>query len=329
VSRIARALSLLLFLGGVCGASHVASQPAPGQHRVAFVNVGPAAPNAPNAAALKAGLAELGYVEGKNLTLDIRWGNQRVEQLPGLVNELLALNPRVIVSGGGAVMARVVKAATTTVPVVFVVGDPVAEKIVPNLARPGGNLTGLAVLAGDLEPKRIELLHRIVPKARRIAIIWNPAEPTAERFFRAAEESAKRLGLTCSAWEARNLGELEKAFGEIARARADALFVVADPVLGFHRARIVEFASANRLPGIYFWREFAEIGGLASYGTNLAAIYRRAAIYIDKILKGANPGELPIEQPTMFELVVNLKAARALDITIPQAVLTGADIVIE
>jgi putative ABC transport system substrate-binding protein len=233
------------------------------------------------------------------------------------------------VSAGGPATARVVKAATTTVPVVFIVGDPVAENIVVNLAQPGGNLTGFSVLAGDLEPKRIEILHWMVPKARRIAVIWNPAEPTAERFFQSADEAARKLGLTPLAWKARNLQELEEAFAEIAKAKLDALFIVADPVLGFHRARIVEFAAANRLPGIYFWREFAQAGGLASYGTNLANVYRRAAGYVDKILKGTPPGKLPIEQPTTFELVVNLKAARALGLAIPQDIASRADEVIE
>ena len=325
--RVLAAIALLATLG--LAHAPALAQPAPGTHRIAFVNVGPAAPNAPNINALRTGLAELGYVEGKNLTIDLRWGNGKPELLPGLVSELIAQKPRLIISGGGAVTARAVKAATTTVPVVFIVGDPVAENIVGNLARPGGNLTGLAVLAGDLESKRIELLNQMVPKARRIAIIWNPAEPTAERFFQSTDDAARKLGLTPLAWKARNLEELETAFAEIAKAKADALFIVADPVLGFQRTRILEFAAANRLPGIYFWRQFPQAGGLASYGTNLAAIYRRAAGYADRILKGTPPGQLPIEQPTTFELVVNAKAARALGLTIPREVLNRADEVIE
>jgi putative ABC transport system substrate-binding protein len=324
-----RHFAFLLALGGIGVAGPASAQPAPGQHRIAFVSVGPAAPNEGYVAAFRLGLADLGYVEGKNLIIDFRWANQKADQLPALVNELIALNPRVIVSTGGAMTARAVKAATTTVPVVFIVGDPVAENIVANLAHPGGNLTGFAVLAGDLEPKRVEILHQMVPKARRIAIVWNPGEPTAGRFFQSAEAATQRLGLTPLGWKARNLEELEGAFTEIAKAKVDALLVIADPLLGFHRLRIVEFAAANRLPGIYFWRDFAQAGGIASYGANLPSVYRRVGIYLDKILKGASPGQLPIEQPTTFEFVVNLKAARALGITIPRDILSRADEVIE
>lgn len=324
-----RVPAALFLIAGLAAAQEGACQPAPGQHRIAFINVGPAAPNAVNVAAFKAGLADLGYVEGKNITIDFRWADQKVERLPGLVTELLSLNPRVIVSTGGPATVGAVKAATTTVPVVFITGDPVGEKVVSNLARPGGNLTGLAVLAGELEAKRLEMLNQMIPRARRIAIIWNPMQPSVEPIFRTVEEAGKRLGLSLLPWKARNKDELESAFGEIPKAKADALFVVADPVLGFERARIVEFAAANRLPGIYFWREFVEIGGLASYGTNLPAVYRRSGALVDKILKGAKPGDLPIEQPTTFELVVNLRTAKALGIGIPQVVRQRADTIIE
>jgi putative ABC transport system substrate-binding protein len=298
-------------------------------HRIAYINSGPAGPNAPNVAAFRAGLADLGYVEGRNLVIDFRWADQGVDQLPALVNELLALKPEIIFSTGGAVTARAVKAATATVPVVFVTGDPVTEGIVPNLARPGGNLTGYAVLAGDLEAKRLEILQQLLPRAKRIAVIWNPTQPSVEGIYRSVEEAATRLGMTLLPWKARNPAELEHAFVAIANAKADALFIVGDPILGFERVRIVEFASKNRLPGIYFWREFAEVGGLASYGTNLAAVYRRSAAYIDQILKGAKPGDLPIQQPTTFEFIINLKTAKALGIAIPPMVRQRADEVIE
>jgi putative ABC transport system substrate-binding protein len=305
------------------------AQPAPGQHRVAFINLGPAAPNATNVAAFRAGMAELGYVEGRNLTLDIRWGDNKVERLPALARELLAAKPRVVVSTGGPPTARAVQDATSTVPVVFVTGDPVAEGLVANFARPGRNLTGIAVLHGDLDPKRLELLKRLVPRARRLAVMWNPAQPSADAIVARAEAAAKQIGFVPQLWKVRDRAELEAAFAGIAAAKPEALYVIADPVIGFERARIVEFSTAQRLPAVYFWREFAELGGLASYGTNLNAVYRRLATLVDKVLKGANPGELPIEQPALYELVVNLRTAKALDLAIPTDVLSRADQLIE
>jgi putative ABC transport system substrate-binding protein len=305
------------------------AEPAPGVHRIAFINSGPKVANETNLAAFQAGLAELGYVEGRNLFVTYGWGDQKVEQLPALVNELLSSRPEVIVSTGGPVTARAVANATSTIPIVFITGDPLAEKLVPNMARPGGNASGFSVMAGELEAKRLEILQQLLPRAKRVAVIWNPTAPYAEGVFRNAEEAANRLDLTLLSWKAGNRAELEQVFTEIVNTKVDALFVVSDPVLGFERARIVEFASKNRLPGIYFWREFAEIGGLASYGTNLAAMYRQSASYVDKILKGAKPGDLPVQQPTTFEFVVNLKTAEALGVVIPNTIRQRADQVIQ
>jgi putative ABC transport system substrate-binding protein len=326
---ISRRIALLIAVTALVAAWGVTAQPAPGKHVVGFINSGPPGPNAKNVAAFKAGMAELGYVEGRNLEIVFRWAEQRPDRLPALANELVGMKPEVIVSTGGAPTVRAVKAATATIPIVFITGNPVAEQIVPGLARPGGNLTGFAVLAGDLEAKRLEMLKLLLPRAKRIAIVWNPAQPYVDDNVQNVEGAARRLDMTVIKWKAKNRQELELAFAEIAAAKADALFVVADPVLGYERERIVNFANKNQLPGIYFWREFAEIGGLASYGTNLAAVYRRAATYVDKILKGAKPGDLPIEQPTTFELVINRATAKALGITISPAVLQRADEVIE
>jgi putative ABC transport system substrate-binding protein len=324
VRGAARVLPLLSLVAAVSTAAF-AADPAPGTHRVAFLSSGPAAANVENFAAFKQGLAENGYVEGRNLVLDVRWANGNVASLPNLVNEALDAKPKVIISTGGAVTIDAVKAATTSVPVIFISGDPVAEKIVSNLARPGGNLTGFAVLAGDLEAKRLEVLRELLPRAKRIAIIWNPTQVSIEPIIQAVEVAAKQLDFTLVPWKARNPSELDAAFAEIAKAKADALFVVADPVLGFERARIVAFAKKNQLPAIYFWREFVEIGGLASYGTSLSDVYRRIGGYVDKILKGQKPGDLPIQQPTTFELVVNRDTARELGLTIPLSVLQRAD----
>jgi len=302
-----------------------AADPAPGTHRVAFISSGPAAANVENFAAFKQGLVENGYVEGRNLVLDVRWADGNVAILPSLVNELLGAKPRIVVSTGGPVTVGAVKAATTSVPVVFISGDPVSEKIVSNLPRPGGNLTGFSVLAGELEAKRLEVLRELLPRAKRIAVVWNPSQVSIDPIVQAVEVAAKRLDFTVVPWKARNPGELDPVFAEIAKANVDALFVIADPVLGFERERIVAFAKHNRLPAIYFWREFVEIGGLASYGTSLSDVYRRIGGYVDKILKGQKPGDLPIQQPTMFELVVNRDTARELGLTIPLSVLQRAD----
>ncbi len=325
---IAKSITMLAVFGGLAISGGAAGQPAAGMHRIGFINSGPPGPNAKNFAAFRDGLAELGYVEGRNLELVVRCGDQKIDQIPALVTDLLSARPEVIVSTGGQVPARALKDATATIPVVFITGDPVAERLVASLARPGGNLTGLAVLAGDLEAKRLEILKLLLPRAKRIAVIWNPSQLYVEGIVRNVEAAATRLDLTLLQWKSRNRNELEPAFAGIAEAKADALFVVADPVLGFERSRIVEFANQQRLPGVYFWREFAEVGGLASYGTNLPAVYRRTATFVDKILKGAKPADLPIEQPTTFELVINLRTATALGLTVPQAMLLRADEVI-
>ena len=327
--RIFNIAALLSVLAAVSASVAAAAAPAPGQHRIAFINVGPAAPNSKNVEAFRAGLAELGYVEGRNLTIDYRWADQKVDQLPTLANELLAAKPAVLVSTGGPTTIRAIKSATHTVPVVFITNDPVAEGFVQSLARPGGNMTGLANMTGDLEAKRLELLTEIVPKARKIALVWNPDQPLIAALVGNVEAAGSQLRLKLLPWQARNAGELENVFAEIAKARVDALFIVADPVLGFERARIVDFAAKQRLPSIYFWREFADIGGLASYGTNLPVVYRRTATYIDKILKGTPPGQLPVERPTTFELVINLKTAKALGISVPSAVQQRADTLLE
>ena len=222
----------LLLLCALIAASGAIGQPAPGVHRIGFINAGPAAPNAKNAAAFKAGMAELGYVEGRNLEIDFVWGDQKVDRLPAMAAELVRRKPAVIVSTGGAATVRAVKGATTTIPVVFISGSPIAEQIVPSLARPGGNLTGFSVLAGDLEAKRLEMLTLLLPRARRVAIIWNSATPYVEDIVRGVESAAVRLDLKLVAWKATSAADLEKAFGEITESKFDALFVVVTPSSG-------------------------------------------------------------------------------------------------
>ena len=325
MNRRAFSRKLAVALLAASGLSAAQSQSA--VHRVGFINVGPQAPNMPNVTAFREEMRILGYVEGQNLAIDFRWGDGNVDRLPALIAELLAWKPDVILSSGGPPTIRALKMATTTVPVVFVTGEPMSEGIVSSLSRPGGNLTGFAVLANSIDGKRMELLREAIPKARRVAIVWNPATADATANRDGAEVAAAKLGLTPAWYEARNAGELQQGLASIQAAKPDALLVLADSVLGFERKRIVEFANKNRLPGVYFWREFVQDGGLMSYGASLTAIFRRAAHYVDKVLKGAKPADLPIEQPTTFELVVNLATARDLGIHIPQSLLVRADVI--
>ena len=316
-----------LVVASLIGAAQ--AQPAPGMHKIGFVNVGPAGPNAANLAAVKAGLAELGYVEGKNLELIVRWADGRPERLPALVAEIIATKPKLILSTGGPVTTKAVVAGAPNFPVVFIAGSPLLEQLVSNLARPGGQLTGIAVLASQLESKRLELLKQLVPKVKRVGMIWNPDGVGMQEYTNDVELTAKRLKLELVDVRARTVAELDQALADVEKARVDALFVVSDPVLGFERKRIVDFAMAQKLPGIYFWREFAEIGGLASYGANLPAVYRRLGYYADKILKGTKPGDLPIEQPTQFAFVINSTTAAALKIPISPELMLRADEVIK
>jgi len=304
------------------------AQPAPGKHRIAVINLGPPSPSVKYLAALKAGFADLGYIEGKNLELVVRWADSQPERLPALVRELAAMNPRIILTTGGPLTAKAAAAGAPNLPIVFISGNPISEQLVTSLARPGGNMTGVAVLAGELEAKRLELLKQLMPKVRRVALIWNPSTVVAKDLVRDVAVAAKRLNIDLVESQARNAAELDSAFSMIAKSKVDAMFVISDPLLGFERKRIVEFAVEQKLPGIYFWREFVEIGGLASYGSNLPDVYRRLAFYVDKILKGAKPGDLPIEQPTKFEFVINSKTASQLKLTISSEMLLRADEVI-
>ncbi len=313
----------------VCAIAPAHAQPAPGMHRLGFINVGPAGPNAANLAAVKEGLADLGYVEGKNLELIVRWGENQPERLPALVAEIMAAKPKLILSTGGTGTTKAVVAGAPNFPVVFIAGNPLREQLVSNLARPGGQLTGIAVLASQLESKRLELLKQLVPKVKRVGMIWNPAGVAIQDYVKDVELAAKQLNLDLVDLRARNVTELDQALADVAKARVDALFVLSDPVLGFERKRIVDFATAQKLPGIYFWREFAEIGGLASYGANLPAVYRRLGYYADRILKGTKPGDLPIEQPTQFAFVINSKVAASLKIQISPEMMLRADEVIK
>jgi len=280
--------------------------------------------------AFRQGLRELGYVEGKNVQLEIRWGEGKLERLAALAAELVGskIDVLVAVSSPSVVAA---KKATRTIPIVMPISsDPVGDGIVQSLARPGGNITGLSVMAPELSAKRLQLLKEVFPKQiRPAAVLWNPDYAGMAARFRQLQGEAPSVGMNIRSVEIRDSRELERALDALDRERPDALVLLADPLTLSQRMRIVEFAAEERLPAIYEASQFVDAGGLMSYGPNLEELVRRSAIYVDRILKGAKPADLPIEQPAKFELVINLKSAKALGITIPPSVMVQADRVIQ
>jgi len=282
--------------------------------------------------AFRQGLRDLGYVEGRNVVIEYRFAEGKVEQLPALAAELAALKVDVIVASG-TLAALAAKQATSTLPIVFSpAGDPVGSGLVTSLARPGGNVTGLSAFAPELVGKRLELLKQAVPGVSRVAVLWQPGafgERAEMDTLKRAEVAARDLGVPLQFVEARGPADFDRAFSDMTRARAGALTVLASNMFNSERRRLVDLAAKNRLPALYSARELVDAGGLMSYGANLADLNRRAATYVDKILKGTKPADLPVEQPTKFELVINLKTAKALGLTIPQSVLARADEVIQ
>jgi putative ABC transport system substrate-binding protein len=281
--------------------------------------------------AFEEGLRELGYVEGRDFVTEYRFAERQRERLPDLAAELVRLKVDVIVTGTdpGTMVGR---QATTTIPIVMALGvDPVGAGLIASLRRPGGNVTGLLFAVGpEILGKRMEHLKEVVPGMSRVACFWNPDFPRYVALWEATEDAARRLGVTLLPVEVREPREIEGAFARITRERAQALVVIADALaLSTVRPEIPALAAKNRLPASYASREAVDAGGLMSYGTSMPDLFRRAAGYVDKILKGAKPGDLPVEQPTKFELVINLKTAKALGLTIPQSLLMRADQVIE
>jgi putative ABC transport system substrate-binding protein len=275
-------------------------------------------------------LRGLGHVEGRNLVIDYRWSEGRIDRLPALASELVSLKPDVIVASGPG-QTNAVKAATSTIPVVFIfVGDPVGLGVVSSLAHPGGNITGFSGTAsGEFPGKCLELLKEMVPQASRIAVLMNPTSELHRRALPQSAAASEVLKVRLQVVEARIRDELDAAFEAAARGRAEAIHVYGDPSWAVHRARFVELATMHRLPALYNSREQVEAGGLMSYAATYADIFRDLATYVDKILKGARPADLPVRQPTKFELVVNGKTARALGLIIPPSILIRADQVIE
>jgi putative ABC transport system substrate-binding protein len=281
-------------------------------------------------AAFRQGLSETGHIDGKNVAIEFRWAGGEYDRLPSLAADLVRRQVTVITAVGGAMSAAAAKAATTTIPVVFSTGgDPVQQGLVASLNRPGSNVTGVSVLTAALAPKRLEILREVVPNADVIALLVNPRGTAAELQLRDVQEAARAVQQQVHVLHASNEREVETAFANLVQARIGALIVAADPFFNSRRDSFVALAAHHSIPAIYEWREFAEAGGLMSYGTSLPEAYRHVGIYAGRILKGARPADLPVLQSTRVEFVINLKTARALGLTFPLPLLGRADEVIE
>jgi putative tryptophan/tyrosine transport system substrate-binding protein len=296
--------------------------------RVGYISGGYPSGGSGNPEAFRKGLGELGYVEGKNIIIEYRYAETKLERYPDFLAELIRLKVDVIVTSSTP-PTLAARDATKTIPIVFVaVGDPVVSGLVTSLSRPGGNLTGLTIIAPELSGKRLELLKEAVPRVSRVAILNNPANPVTSLILKETQGAAHALGLQLQSLEARNVKDFESAFEAATKAGVNALVVLVDSLFTGNRKRIVDLAAKNRLPAIYSWTEFVDAGGLMSYGPSFPDLFRRAATYVDKILKGAKPADLPVEQPMKFELIINLKSAKQIGLTIPPNVLARADRVI-
>jgi ABC-type uncharacterized transport system substrate-binding protein len=297
---------------------------------IGFFNAGSAGPLRQQIAAFREGLKESGYVEGQNVAVEYRWAEGQYDRLPALVADLVRRQVSVIISGGGAPAVLAAKAATTTIPIVFSVGtDPVGLGLVASLNRPSGNITGVFQFASGLEAKRLDLLHELIPKATTIAVLVNPNFSDAEDQLRDVQEAAARLSVQLVIVRANAESDFDAAFSTLVQQGAGALLVCSSPFFNGRRGQLVLLAARHAVPAIYEWREFAEAGGLMSYGAGLSDAYRQAGIYAGRILKGAKPVDLPVMQSTKFEFVINLNAAKALGLTIPPGLLAIADEVIE
>lgn len=325
-----RRRDFIVFVGGAAAAWPLAvraqQKPLP---VIGFLNPGPVVPGGPFVTAFRQGLNESGYVEGQNVAIEYRGAENNYDRLPALAADLVGRKVDVIVTNGpyGGLAA---KGATSTIPIVFNgVGDPVGAGLVASLARPDRNLTGFSILTVELLPKLVELLSELVPQARVMALLVNPNNPNTPRNIRDAQEAARAQVVQLQILKAASETEIEAAFTSLVRLQAGGLIVAGDGLFSVQREQLVALASCHRVPAIYVFREFVVSGGLISYGASITDSFRLSGVYAGKILKGAKPADLPVQQPTKFELVINLKTAEALGLTVPQALLSRADEVIE
>jgi putative ABC transport system substrate-binding protein len=327
--RFARGPAVLLTLGlALFAASPVAEPQTPAMsYRVGWLHPGPVPPEWIDG--FRRGLREFGYVEGQDLVVESRWGDGKFDALPAMATDLVRLKVDALIAGNTAAVFAL-RDATQTIPIVMTgTNDPVGIGLVASLARPAGNITGLSGVGPQLSGKRLELLKEIVPGLKRVTALSNPDNPSMVLALQATQSAADALGLTLQSLHVRTPGELDRAFAAVLRARSQALVLPAESMLHGQRARIAQFAMTHGLASAGAWREFAEAGGLMVYGASISDIFRRSVGYLDKLRKGATPAELPIEEPTRFDVIVNLKTARALSLTIPPAVLARADEVIQ
>jgi len=317
---------LILLLGGALTAARGLRAQQKAMPVIGYIASGSPGLSAPSVTAFRQGLSETGYVEGKNVAIEYRWAEGSYDRLPALAADLVGRKVDVIAAGGAAVLAA--KGATSTIPIVFFGGgDPVGDGLVASLARPGGNLTGFSILVTELMPKRLELLSELVPQAGVIALLVNPSSAVAERQTRDMQEAARAKGVQLIILKAGTESEIDGAFGSLVQLRAGALLVAADSFFNSRREKLVALAARFAVPAIYEWREFVVFGGLISYGRSQTGLWRQVGIYAGRILKGTKPADLPVQQPTTFELVVNLNTARALGLTVPPSILARAEVI--
>jgi putative tryptophan/tyrosine transport system substrate-binding protein len=298
-------------------------------HTIGWLSAGAFDPTGPSLIAFLTALRELGWIEGKNVAFERRWAENQLDRLTEFAAELVRLNVNVIVAFG-TLAPLAAKRATSTIPIVMAdAGDPLGSDLVASLARPGGNVTGMSLMAPDLGGKRLELLKEMLPQLARVAVLWNAANPYSALVFKETQAAGRTLGIEVQSLEMRGPGDFDGAFAAARQQHPAALIAVEDPLTITYLKRIADFAVAEQLPSLYGLRGYVEVGGLISYGANLDDLHRRAAGYVDKILKGATPANLPVQQPAKFEMVINLKTAKALGLTVPPTLLARADEVIE
>jgi putative ABC transport system substrate-binding protein len=320
----------MALLGGAAAWPLSARAQQPTMPVIGFLGSASAEPSAGFLAMFRSGLEETGYVEGQNVTIEYRWAGNQYDRLPGLAADLVRRRVSVIVASGGPVTPTAAKAATSTIPIVFTAtSDPVKLGLVASLSRPDGNVTGTSAFTVELDAKRMEVLREMVPAARVIGAFVNPTRTDADAQSRAVEDAARALSWEVRILNAESEADIDAAFASVLEQKISALVVGADPFFNNHRVKIVRLAERHALPAIYMNREFVTVGGLASYGTNIGIGYRQAGIYAGQILKGARPADLPVVQPTKYELIINLKTAQALGLDIPPTLLARADEVIE